>query len=282
MTNPPGRPDADLVAQIIAQNVAMHEASAELYTVLHPELRHAFERRLLCQDLDAIAEPLAAVERPLAVDVGAGTGRLTLAFVARGWDCVALDNSPAMLAILQRRYDRLRGPKGALTTVVCGADDYAAERPAERPVHLVGFSSVLHHLPDYVAVVERFARLLTSGGVLYITHEPLPEDGPRRTRKGRIVRRVDQFFGMPQRFWRALVKRKLRARVPAGLPLVDYHDQDGLDMAALRRVLADNGLEIIREVPYKDRKTALMAWLDTRFLHTPGWRFRLVARKRPD
>ena len=275
-------PDPALAAQIVEQNIAMHEATAELYDLSHPELRHAFERVLMRRDLNTIARLLAGVERPQAVDVGAGTGRLTLQFAARGWDCLAVDNSPAMLGVLQRRYARLAEPKGRVETMVCGADDFRCELVSGHPIHLVGFSSVLHHLPHYLTVVAHFAALLAPGGVMYITQEPLPTAGAHKTLGGRVVKALDQLLRAPLQVRRALAKRRLRVVAPADTSLVDYYDHAGLDTEALRTVLAEHGLEVVRKERYKDRKTAVIGWLDSRVFHTAGWRFRVVAQKRPE
>lgn len=272
------QPDVTVAARIIEQNIAYHEATADLYDLSHPELRHAFERVLLRQDLDCIAR-LLEVACPLALDIGAGTGRLTLQFTRQGWDCLAIDNSPAMLAVLQRRYDRLPMPRGRLETVCAGADDFDPKALAGRPVHLIGFSSVLHHLPDYLAVVRHFAQLLAPGGVLYVTHEPLPTQSHEKNNSSRLVKVMDQLLRAPQQAHRALVKAHMRIIPPTEAALVDYHDKPGLDMKQLRAVLDEEGLTVMREQAYKDRKTALMAWLDTRWFRTPNWRFRLVARK---
>jgi SAM-dependent methyltransferase len=271
--------DPELAARIVQQNIAMHEATADLYDLSHPELRHAFERALLDQDLGCIAGLLTGVERPLALDVGAGTGRLTLEFAQRGWDCVAVDNSPAMLAVLQRRYDRLAGPRGTVETAVCGADDFSGALFGDRPVHLVGFSSVLHHLPDYLGVLGRFGELLAPRGVLYITHEPWPAETTQKTLGMRAVKLLDQALRTPQQLRRAVAKARMGVSAPRETGLVDYHDKQGLDMAQVRQVLQQHSLTIVREQAYKDRKTAVMAWLDTRWLKTPNWRFRLIARK---
>jgi SAM-dependent methyltransferase len=274
-----GDPDEALAARIIQQNLALHEATADLYDLSHPELRHAFERRLLRQDLDLVADLLRGVPCPLAVDVGAGTGRLSLQFAARGWDCLAVDSSPAMLAVLQRRYQRLREPKGNVQALVCAADDFAGNVLSGRSAHLVGFSSVLHHLPDYLGVLGRFAELLAPGGVLYITQEPLPTEVTRKTANMRVVKLLDQALRAPQQLHRAVVKAWRRVDAPAETDLVDYHDRGGLDIERVRAALGQHGLVIRRERAYKDRKTALMAWLDTNLLRTPNWRFRLVAQK---
>lgn len=276
----PFTPDADLAAEIVSQNVAYHEAQARLYDLSHPELTHAYQRYLLRHDLALIREHLRGVERPLAADIGAGTGRLALAFAAQGWDVLALDNSPAMLQVLQQRYLALRDPKGKLETIVAGADEFTPALLKGRPLHLVGFSSVLHHLPDYLAVVRHVAEALAPGGLLYITHDPLPAQVQGKTPAMRAVGVLDQVLRVPQQLKKQWVRHSLGPMAaPAEQSLVDFHDKAGLDVEAISAQLERAGVEVILLRPYKDRKTALVAYLDTHLFRTPNWRFRMIARK---
>jgi SAM-dependent methyltransferase len=69
-------------------------------------------------------ELAAAVDGPI-LDVGAGTGRVTLELARRGHDVVALDIDPALLAELERR---ARDEGLRVRTVVADAADFALER----------------------------------------------------------------------------------------------------------------------------------------------------------
>lgn len=268
-----------LAREIVEQNIAFHEAQARLYDLSHPELTNAYQRLMLRRDLRRIRELLADVPRRLALDVGAGTGRLTLAFARAGFEVIALDNSPAMLAVLRQRYERLGGVPEALQTVTAGAEALNAGLAGGRPVHLIGFSSVLHHLPDYLQVVRQAGAMLAPGGVLYITHEPLPAQVARKTVAMRAVGLVDTLLRTPQQMCKHFARRTMDLPPPPPAPLMDYHDKAGLDLAALTQVLAEQGFEIVAQRRYKDRKMAVMAVLDTYVLRTPNWKFALIARR---
>ncbi|HEY0345094.1 MAG TPA: class I SAM-dependent methyltransferase [Solirubrobacteraceae bacterium] len=70
----------------------------------------------------ALWRELAATEAGPILDVGAGTGRVTLDLAARGHEVVALDIDAELLAELQRR----AGARGlAVETVVADAGDFA-------------------------------------------------------------------------------------------------------------------------------------------------------------
>ena len=73
----------------------------------------------------ALWRELAATYPGPILDVGAGTGRVTLDLVRRGHEVVALDYDPALLAVLTQRAtaERLH-----VQTVVADAADFALER----------------------------------------------------------------------------------------------------------------------------------------------------------
>jgi SAM-dependent methyltransferase len=78
------------------------------------------------------------------LELGAGTGRLTAAFLAAGASVIAVDHDPEMLAILRAEH----GPDSPVTVVEA---DVAA-LPEGAPVGLVALpASLLNELPDAAA-----------------------------------------------------------------------------------------------------------------------------------
>jgi len=97
-----------------------------------------------------------------AADLGAGTGFVTQALLEAGLTVFAVDQSPAMLAELGRKF----GPTRRLT---------ALEGSAERlplPDASVDFAFAnmfLHHVDDPRAAIAEMARILRPGGRLVVT-----------------------------------------------------------------------------------------------------------------
>ena len=99
------------------------------------------------------------------VDLGAGSGFLTLAFAPRVADVLAVDISPAMLELLARQAD-----EQGLTGIRCLATDLAALALSEASVDVIVSSYALHHLVDGEkrALVERAGSWLKPGGRLVV------------------------------------------------------------------------------------------------------------------
>lgn len=97
------------------------------------------------------------------VDLGAGTGIIALAAAAIARRVVAVDVSPAMLAVLR---DSARG-LGNVDIVQAGLLSY---EHTEEPADFVYSRHVLHHLTDFwkAIALRRIAGMLKPGGVFYL------------------------------------------------------------------------------------------------------------------
>jgi ubiquinone/menaquinone biosynthesis C-methylase UbiE len=115
------------------------------------------------------AEDIAALRehglgpRSTLVDLGAGTGQLTLAVAPQVRRVVAVDVSAAMLAVL-----RDRAVAAGLENVECVRAGFLSYDHAGPPADAVFTRNALHQLPDFwkALALDRMASLLRPGGVL--------------------------------------------------------------------------------------------------------------------
>lgn len=123
---------------------------------------------------DHVLRPfLARIHRPgmTAVDLGAGTGVVTLALAECGFRVTAVDHSPDMLEIARHKAamagleDRIEFVQGDLNTLELEAAD------------VVTVQGLLHHLPNLEDGVAAIARALKPGGEFYVS-EPCVEATP--------------------------------------------------------------------------------------------------------
>jgi ubiquinone/menaquinone biosynthesis C-methylase UbiE len=97
------------------------------------------------------------------VDLGAGTGRFALAAAAQVSRVVAVDVSPAMLAVLRDRVAR-----AGAANVECVRAGFLTYEHTGPLADAVFTRNALHQLPDFwkVLALDRIARVLRPGGVL--------------------------------------------------------------------------------------------------------------------
>lgn len=120
----------------------------------------------------AIGESLDLSPRMSAVDVGGGTGRLSILLADRVGSVVVTDPSPGMVQVAGERIeaaglsDRMRAVQADLTTDrLDGAYD------------VVWSSMALHHVQDLDALLQAVAGLLVDGGRLAIADLDEDPDG---------------------------------------------------------------------------------------------------------
>ncbi len=124
----------------------------------------------------------AADQGTRVLDVGCGTGILTLALAEAGFRVDAFDNSPDMLAIARRKAEE----RGVADRITFHQGDAAALPFADASFHGVTSQRMLHHLDDPRPVLNQLARVLEPGGFLYVCDETTDRTPLRRL--GRRVR----------------------------------------------------------------------------------------------
>ncbi|MGI8855021.1 MAG: class I SAM-dependent methyltransferase [Thermomicrobiales bacterium] len=99
----------------------------------------------------------------VVVDLGAGTGTFALAVAPFCRRVVAVDVSPAMLAIMREKAER-----AGLTNLEVVHAGFLSYEHRGAPADFVYSRNVLHHLPDFwkALALERVAAVLAPGGVV--------------------------------------------------------------------------------------------------------------------
>lgn len=97
------------------------------------------------------------------VDLGAGTGIFALAVAPLCRRVVAVDVSPAMLAILRERAEQ-----ADIGNIECMQSGFLTYEHQGDPADFVYSRNALHHLPDFwkALALERIAAVLNPGGLL--------------------------------------------------------------------------------------------------------------------
>jgi len=239
---------------VLEHNLLLHNQPgyADFYDRSQGFIVNPWEQRIIRGDLDRILTHLPPDFS--ALDVGAGTGHLTLRLLERGGRVLAIDPAEEMLRRLVAKARQRQFPEGAELRVHCApAERYLAN--SREQFHLVTFCSVLHHLQDYIAVVAMAADLVRPGGFLYIAHEPL-----HVRYAGLLARAVEAVDAK----W-AVLEQRLGLSEPDPYwqsdCLADYWQQrGGIDPGPISRVLHDRGFRC-DVVLYDSKRHRLSHWL---------------------
>lgn len=252
-------------------NKELHDIEAQYYDILHGGIWNFYEQSKTRRDLRRIAEMIK--REPINVlDVGAGTGNLTLKFLASRNTVTALDISEEMLKVL---YDKVPGKFKDNIELVCGdADEFLLK--TKQKYDVISFSSVLHHLPNYVYTLDlAISKLGGEGGVVYITHEPLP----RSNESGFIYHNSRRVLGLIDSYLNHL---RLAKYSKLGLPNLDYsvsdiHSREGINPKELLEFLESRGMKIVSYNEYVIYKNAFTSILGNFLLD--GRHFKIIAKR---
>ena len=164
--------DVNLRERILEANVAVHKSEAKYYELMHPEVYSNSEQERISSTLKIVDKLVTAdsVGEKRALDFGAGTGNLTGKLLEMGYHVTALDISTEMCKIIKKKYNRYLVSR-KLVVVNSPIEDVHFDRS---DFDLISCYSVLHHLPDYVDIIQRFSGFLRKGGVMYLDHEGSP------------------------------------------------------------------------------------------------------------
>jgi len=214
------------------------------YVSIAPHLRHDSIRNLYAGLVETAYQTASSqIIGPASVlDLGAGEGTVTRPFLQLGASVLAVDISEKQLEQLQVKCAGLPGQlelRCADLYVVMGED---------RRFDIIVANSLLHHIPDYVDLVQRASALLSENGVFFCFQDPMWKPSIARRDAllswtaytawrlgqgdllGGIWRRIRRMFG----FYSA---ESLHDNT-------EYHAvRDGVNQNAIRAALAAEGFE---------------------------------------
>jgi ubiquinone/menaquinone biosynthesis C-methylase UbiE len=181
-------------------DAAFHAARAPSYDRDVTSEYEIYDRLALIPFLDRVG---VLGPRLTVLDLGCGTGAVTLLLASRGVTVDAIDHSPEMIDVAKHK----AAQAGVAERVAFHVGDIG-ELPFE-DAHFDGATCqrVLHHVSDPAAVLSEVDRVLKSGGFLYLS-DTIPDATP----VGRALRWL----------WRLVRTRSGRTQTmrPLGLPRI--------------------------------------------------------------
>lgn len=153
--------------RLVKYNMRAHDAICDKYEQMHGEIFNPIEQKRLRNCLKKATEYIKTSSiRPLkALDYGCGSGNITKHLINLGFRVVSTDVSANFLAHIRKKFndgERLE------TLKINGVDLSNIKKDT---FDFVATYSVLHHVPNYLQIIEEFVRVTKPGGIIYIDHE---------------------------------------------------------------------------------------------------------------
>lgn len=155
----------------LLRNKEYHNRIAKDYQKKHPEIYNPIEQKRLRDQLSQVVKNLLTNnEQVYALDVGAGAGNVTNHLLDLGCRVVSADVSESFLEELEYRFLH---HEASLDVALLNGQDLS--NWASNTFDLCTTYSVLHHVPDYLSLVNEMARVIKPGGIIFIDHESSPQ-----------------------------------------------------------------------------------------------------------
>lgn len=259
--------DEDLAKKIIDENILVHSKEAKIYDIIHAEIFNKYEQKRTKRDIDFIAKHIST-KKPSVLDIGCGTGNLSLKFLNLGFLVSGVDISKNMLDIL-----RNKTKSRSLVLIESDVDSFIHGCKEEK-YDVITFSSVLHHLPDYLVTIETAIKLLKENGIIYITHEPTRQIYQKSYTSlfWNVFTKIDSLA-----FCSILHLKRVKTP-PIDYTWSDYHCKQGIDSKEISNYLRDNNFQILYYEEYNVRKFTIFSILDNIF-NCSKHLFKITAKK---
>lgn len=232
----PSEPNERHVDAVVAAQNTSH-AEGHDYDKGSPHLRHDNLRGMVEQRLERLVrDSIERTGRCRVVEIGAGHGTFTRCLLDAGAEITVTEASSASA-------ERLRADFGGSDKVEVIFDE-SGEGILERDEQwdLAVIVSVLHHIPDYLAFLDRLSGLIAPGGGIFTVQDPL-----FYPRMSKVAHRADRAAYLTWRLFQGDYARGINTRLrrlrgvyddTEPSDLVEYHVvRDGVDEQAIETLL---------------------------------------------
>lgn len=148
---------------VIKYNYQAHNKIHKTYNLKHTEIYNDIEQKRLRKIISNLRKRIRNKSINI-LDVGAGTGNLSLKFLKENCKVTASDISENSLKFLKK----LSNNDVNLELVVIRNQNLPFD---DNKFDIVCAYSVLHHIPNYLYTIREMIRVVKPGGLVYIDHE---------------------------------------------------------------------------------------------------------------
>jgi len=227
-------------------------ADAAGYEHAHGDIFNTIEQQRLHGMLrEAVQSVQTGAQSVRALDFGCGSGNLTRHLIELGAYTVSADLSDDFLEDIRRKFSAT----GRSETLKLNGTDLS--NVPDVHFDLVATYSVLHHVPDYLAIVREMCRVVKPGGVVYLDHEVTPDYYQRPPGYAEFLRRarprVDWrrlwSLALDVRGYKHLLRRLANPRYKREGDIHVWRD-DHIEWDKIEQVLSSQGFEVVLKQDY--------------------------------
>ena len=185
---------------------------------------------------------------PSLLDIGCGTGNLSIKFLKKGFKVKGVDISQGMIDLYRKN------TKDKAETVVSSIGKFLTTETEKYDV--IAFNAVLHHIPYYLDTINQSCKLLKSGGFIFINYEMFSKKDMKQITKW--LHKIDiALYGILFK-WRKhrddffpAILRKLHlaknSQQSEDILFADYHVfHGGLNVDEIVEIISQNNCEIVK------------------------------------
>jgi len=260
--------------RILEENRKLHNFSANNFDNYPPNIMREL-KDMLFVDVSCMQVMLCPklIRTFRALDCGAGTGILGEILVNKNFDTYLMDISKEMIEICKKKTDN------KAKYIVSDAQSLLAHTPKKFDV--ICFTSVLHHIKDYIGVLELAIDRLNPGGFIYIADEPqlVTKEKPMSCKmiewfEGNIINTY-RLCKNPKHALNFLSKKDADFDVS----IAEFHAAKGIDEKKIQDLFDKKGFKTIGFSTYRFHSLKMLQWFDWFYKNQPKT-FKMMARKK--
>lgn len=149
--------------QKVKHNINVHNKVYKKYNLKHSEIYNKYEQKRLNNEIEKLVSKIKH-SKIKVLDIGTGTGNLSLKFLEKKCHVYAADVSIKSLKLLKK----LSGNNEKLKLKLLKNEKIPFE---DNTFDVTATYSVLHHIPDYLFAVKEMIRVTNKGGYIFMDHE---------------------------------------------------------------------------------------------------------------
>jgi len=256
----------EIKEKVINENIRVHKEESTIYDSFHIEIYNWYEKQQTNKDIFFLKDQLSSYKEVNFLDVGCGTGNISLNFLDDDrYNIVGVDLSPDMIKQFAKKIPQEKVNRFNL--VNAEIEEFLDKN--RNKYDLITISSVLYHLHEPFCVFDKILSIIDSGGIIYLTHEPLVDEQKNNNIFSSIILLTDKVLS--NFYW--LYKFQ---RIPKfDYSVSDYHD--GLDLERIKQRLSSD-FDILYCQKYNVNRIGFLSFLSN--IIGISCNFKIIAKKR--